>query len=128
MRLHTHRKNGFTLVEIMIVVAIIGLLAAIAIPNFIRARETAQLNSILNNLRIIDSAKDMWVIEMRRATGAACELDDLTQFIKGGRITQVSKEIYAANAIGTDPTVDLGQSVLLGRTGVVTLSDLTSSP
>ncbi|TMP98281.1 MAG: prepilin-type N-terminal cleavage/methylation domain-containing protein, partial [Verrucomicrobia bacterium] len=49
----TNKNAGFTLVEIMIVVAIIGLLAAIAIPNFVKARESAQLNSIINNLRII---------------------------------------------------------------------------
>jgi prepilin-type N-terminal cleavage/methylation domain-containing protein len=52
-----YKKAGFTLVEIMIVVAIIGLLAAIAIPNFVRARTTAQQNACINNLRQIDGAK-----------------------------------------------------------------------
>ncbi len=55
--LKINRKSGFTLVEIMIVVAIIGLLAAIAIPNFVRARQTSQTNACINNLRIIDAAK-----------------------------------------------------------------------
>jgi prepilin-type N-terminal cleavage/methylation domain-containing protein len=63
MKINTSRKAGFTLVEIMIVVAIIGLLAAIAIPNFIKARTTAQMNACINNLRQIDSAKHQYALE-----------------------------------------------------------------
>jgi prepilin-type N-terminal cleavage/methylation domain-containing protein len=59
----TVRKAGFTLVEIMIVVAIIGLLAAIAIPNFIKARATSQQNACINNLRQIDGAINEWALE-----------------------------------------------------------------
>ncbi|MCG2658750.1 MAG: prepilin-type N-terminal cleavage/methylation domain-containing protein, partial [Kiritimatiellae bacterium] len=56
-------KKGFTLVEIMIVVAIIGLLAAIAIPSFMRARTTSQQNACINNLRQIEAAKDQYALE-----------------------------------------------------------------
>ncbi len=66
MKLNTSRKSGFTLVEIMIVVAIIGLLAAIAIPNFVRARTQSQKNACINNLRQIDGAVQQWALENKQ--------------------------------------------------------------
>ena len=67
MKSNTSRPAGFTLVEIMIVVAIIGLLAAIAIPNFVKARNTSQINACINNLRQIDSAIQQWALETKKA-------------------------------------------------------------
>jgi prepilin-type N-terminal cleavage/methylation domain-containing protein len=75
-------KAGFTLVEIMIVVAIIGLLAAIAIPNFVRARTTSQTNACINNLRQMDGAVQEWALENKKQASDTVALTDITPYIK----------------------------------------------
>src|SRR5215813_13024232 len=78
------QRQGFTLVEIMIVVAIIALLAAIAVPGFLRARKRSQASRILNDLRMIDSACDQYAIETNRRTGDVVAVTDWTNYLKKG--------------------------------------------
>ncbi len=87
-------RGGFTLVEIMIVVAIIALLAAIAVPNFLRARKRSQATRILSDLRIIDSAIDQYAIESNKAGGTTVNWTDIQAYLKRGTV------IY--NSGGTD--------------------------
>ena len=81
MKINTSRNAGFTLVEIMIVVAIIGLLAAIAIPNFVRARQTSQKNACINNMRQIDSAVQQFLLE---TPGQPVSAAGISPYIKNG--------------------------------------------
>lgn len=78
------KRGGFTLVEIMIVVAIIALLAAIAIPNFLRARKRSQATRVLEDLRMIDAAIDQYAIETVKTTGATVSWTDVKAYLKTG--------------------------------------------
>ncbi|MDT7812041.1 MAG: type pilus assembly protein PilA [Acidobacteriaceae bacterium] len=102
----TNRPQGFTLVEIMIVVAIIALLAALAVPSFLRARKRSQATTVLNDLRLIDSAIAQYAIETGKAPGADVYVDDWMAYIKGDtRLSDTAQDIFGADY--NDQEVDL---------------------
>ena len=100
-------KKGFTLVEIMIVVAIIGLLAAIAIPSFVKARNTSQQNACINNLRQIDSGKEQGAMAHHLSDGVAIAPATVNEYIKGGAPSCPGGGGYTYNNIGTSPTCNV---------------------
>ena len=115
------RRGGFTLVEIMIVVAIIALLAAIAVPGFLRARKRSQATRVLNDLRMIDAAVDQYAIETNRATGSAVLVTDWTSYLKSGTVLYNTGNDLFGNSYG-DQTVDTLPAVPQGAWD--TLSDV----
>lgn len=88
-------RGGFTLVEIMIVVAIIALLAAIAVPGFLRARKRSQASRIINDLRLIDSAVDQYAIETNKTSGSTVNTADWTNYLKRGtNLYNTGKDLF----------------------------------
>ena len=120
MKISTSRKSGFTLVEIMIVVAIIGLLAAMAIPNFTNARANAQAKVCINNLNQIGAAAETFAVEQGKKNGDAINYpDDLTPYIRlnsAGKIPGCpAGGTYTIEAVGASPLCSLGNSVNPGH-------------
>ena len=118
------RRGGFTLVEIMIVVAIIALLAAIAVPGFLRARKRSQASRILNDLRMIDSAVDQYAIETNRKTGDVVNIADWTNYLKKGSLLYNSGKSLLGSTYGNQ-TVDTIPQVV--PSDYTVLSDVAST-
>ena len=119
------RRAGFTLVEIMIVVLIIGLLAMIAIPNVKRALDKARLESIKANLRTIDSVKTMWAAENKKGGDASPSAEELTPYFNNKTFPKpVVGETYNVGRIDDPPTATLGSKILEQPAGsTITLLD-----
>ena len=84
---HSKKQNrGVTLIEMMIVVAIIGLLAAIAIPNFVKARNTAQANACVSNMKQIAGAIDLFAVESNKADGGPVTDNEVKNYIKATEV------------------------------------------
>ncbi|HEX4084109.1 MAG TPA: prepilin-type N-terminal cleavage/methylation domain-containing protein [Chthoniobacteraceae bacterium] len=105
------KRGGFTLVEIMIVVAIIALLAAIAVPNFLRARKRSQATRVLEDLRDLDSGLDQYAIDNAKTSGATATFTDISAYIKTGTVLYSTGADVFGDTYGPSFTVDTELSV-----------------
>jgi prepilin-type N-terminal cleavage/methylation domain-containing protein len=107
MKKRTARAEGFTLVEIMIVVAIIGLLASIAVPNFVKARTTAQMNACISNLRQIDGAIQQWALDTKQGDGATVTAAEVLPYLKNAVVCPAGgktfADSYSVSTVATPP-------------------------
>ncbi|MCC7433181.1 MAG: prepilin-type N-terminal cleavage/methylation domain-containing protein [Methanoregulaceae archaeon] len=98
------KKRGFTLVEIMIVVLIIGVLMSVAVPQFLQSREVSRHRTCLSNLKKIDEAKEMRAGELSLNNGDPCDMNDITPTYLRRAPSCPANGTYTVNVIGTDPT------------------------
>lgn len=108
------RRKGFTLVEIMIVVLIIGILLAIAVPGFIQARQTSRKSACIHNLKSIENAKEQWAMDNKKNNGDSAAFTDIvgaTLYLKATPSCPASGT-YTVNPIGTVPTCGISGHIL----------------
>jgi prepilin-type N-terminal cleavage/methylation domain-containing protein len=106
----SHRRGGFTLVEIMIVVGIIALLAAICVPGFLRARKRSQATIVLEDLRLLDHAIDQYAIDTGKPSGMHPVFSDLKDYLKRNeRLYNTGRDLfnrrYGPFTVDSSPTV-----------------------
>src|SRR5664279_2963116 len=113
-----HSETAFTLVEIMIVVAIIGLLAALAIPGFVKARKQSQGRRILNDARQMDAAVDQWALENNKTDGATIDTAGAATYLKTGwKANDLLNNAFAVSTVGTSQ-IRIATSTKTALTGV----------
>jgi prepilin-type N-terminal cleavage/methylation domain-containing protein len=115
MKLQRRATSGFTFIELIIVITIIGLLVAIAVPSYIRVRDNSRLGVIYSNLRTIEHAKSEWALETRKTTGAPVDsITILNSYFRSSPIHDVLNEIYFPNPVGTPAEAALPAGVAIG--------------
>ena len=119
------RRGGFTLVEIMNVVAIIALLAAIAVPGFLRARKRSQASRIINDLRLIDSAVDQYAIENNKSSGQIVNVSDWTNYLKKGTNLYSTGLDILGNTYGNQTVDSLPKVPQASKTALSDVTDTT---
>ena|SRR5436190_12038906 len=117
MKIHRGSRGatGFTFIELIIVITIIGLLVAIAVPSYIRIRDNSRLGVIYSNLRTIEHAKSEWALETRKTTGAqVASITILNSYFRSSPIHDVLNETYLPNPVGTPAEAALPAGVAIG--------------
>jgi len=108
MKRATSQRGGFTLVEIMIVVAIIGLLASIAVPNFMKSRAIAQQKSCLSNLQQIDGAIQRWALDLNKAAGQTVSYQDIGSYLRNAVVCPSGgttfEDSYSISSVDAPPS------------------------
>jgi prepilin-type N-terminal cleavage/methylation domain-containing protein len=123
MKMHSSGRKAFTLVEIMIVVAIIALLAAIAVPGFVRSRKRSQAAKILNDLRLIDSAVDQYAIETSKKSGDPVGVTDWTNYLKKDTNLFVTGQDLFGDDYGTQTVDQLPTVPATAKTNLAPVAD-----
>ena len=102
------REVGFTMIEIMIVVGVVGLLAAFAIPNYVKSRNSAQVNACISNLQQIEGAIQTWALDMKRTSGQPVTYDDISSYLKHSVICPAGgtsfDDSYSISTVNATPT------------------------
>lgn len=111
--MNSMKARGFTLVEVMIVVLIIGVLAGIAVPNFVKTREVARQKTCISNMKQIETAKEQWAMDKKKASGDACAMADL---------------VGSGNYLNNTPTCPAGGTYTVGAVATPAICSKSAAP